>query len=82
MEKGKKVCFCKTDFFFLVKGWAFEVGCLHLEGLRAHGWSTGRLELLGPCEESFEAVVGVASIVTCTLWMFFEKFEYIADMLY
>ena len=28
------------------------------------------------------SVVGVASIVTCTLWMFFEKFEYIADMLY
>ena len=30
----------------------------------------------------FVSVVGVASIVTCTLWMFFEKFEYIADMLY
>ena len=30
----------------------------------------------------FGNVVGVASIVTCTLWMFFEKFEYIADMLY
>ena len=31
---------------------------------------------------AFLIVVGVASIVTCTLWMFFEKFEYIADMLY
>ena len=28
------------------------------------------------------SVVGLASIVTCNLWMFFEKFEYVADMPY
>ena len=30
----------------------------------------------------FKTVVGLASIVTCNLWMFFEKFEYVADMPY